>query len=144
MASELSTWDVATVAVYFVVLLGVAYLVSDRNQKEGTRTEEDGNGPEGENGDGYFLAHHSVSWWAVAASLFASNIGAEHFVGLAGTAARSGVAVGFYEWGAMICLLLLGYFYLPVYNLAGVSTTPEYLKGRYLPPCTLDKCYWNK
>lgn len=137
MASELSTWDVATVAVYFVVLLGVAYLVSDRNQKEGTRTEEDGNGPEGENGDGYFLAHHSVSWWAVAASLFASNIGAEHFVGLAGTAARSGVAVGFYEWGAMICLLLLGYFYLPVYNLAGVSTTPEYLKGRYNDQCKM-------
>lgn len=137
MPSELSTWDVATVLLYFVVLLGVAYWVSDKKHVDGTRNQGEGREEETEGGDGYFLAHHSVSWWAVAASLFASNIGAEHFVGLAGTAARSGVAVGFYEWGAMLCLLLLGYFYLPVYNLAGVSTTPEYLKGRYNDQCKM-------
>lgn len=60
------------------------------------------------------MAEKSVPWWAVGASLFASNIGTEHFVGLAGNSARQGIAVGFFELGSIPCVLFLGFFFLPV------------------------------
>ena len=67
----------------------------------------------------------------VAASLFSSNIGSGHFVGIAGTAADNGLAVGAFEWNAMIVLLMLGWIFLPVYVAAGISTMPEYLLERF-------------
>ncbi|KAL4223186.1 hypothetical protein ACF0H5_016658 [Mactra antiquata] len=79
----------------------------------------------------YFLAGRSMVWWPVGASLFASNIGSEHFVGLAGTGAASGIAIVLYEWMSMPLVLLLGWFFLPVYISAGVYTLPEYLQKRF-------------
>jgi SSS family transporter len=67
----------------------------------------------------------------VAASLFSSNIGSGHFVGLAGTAAANGLAVGAFEWNAMVILLVLGWLFLPVYTAGGISTMPEYLRERF-------------
>ena len=67
----------------------------------------------------------------VAASLFSSNIGSGHFIGIAGTAAANGLAVGAFEWNAMIVLLILGWIFLPVYVAAGISTMPEYLLERF-------------
>ncbi|XP_019950678.1 sodium/glucose cotransporter 2-like isoform X1 [Paralichthys olivaceus] len=80
---------------------------------------------------GYFLAGRSMSWWPVGASLFASNIGSGHFVGLAGTGAASGIAVGGFEWNALFIVLLLGWLFVPVYLTAGVITMPQYLKKRF-------------
>lgn len=81
----------------------------------------------------YFLAEKSVAWWAVAASLFASNIGSEHFIGLAGTSASEGIAVGWFEWAAIPPLMLLAYVFLPLYIKARVNTMPDYLEKRYGP-----------
>ncbi|XP_076000030.1 sodium/glucose cotransporter 2 isoform X3 [Genypterus blacodes] len=80
---------------------------------------------------GYFLAGRSMTWWPVGASLFASNIGSGHFVGLAGTGAASGIAVGAFEWNALFIVLLLGWLFVPVYLTAGVITMPQYLKKRF-------------
>ncbi|XP_018598372.1 sodium/glucose cotransporter 2 isoform X2 [Scleropages formosus] len=80
---------------------------------------------------GYFLAGRTMVWWPVGASLFASNIGSGHFIGLAGTAAVSGIAVGGFEWNALFIVLLLGWLFVPVYLTAGVITMPQYLKKRF-------------
>ncbi|KPP71908.1 Sodium/glucose cotransporter 2-like [Scleropages formosus] len=79
---------------------------------------------------GYFLTVIGVGIW-VGASLFASNIGSGHFIGLAGTAAVSGIAVGGFEWNALFIVLLLGWLFVPVYLTAGVITMPQYLKKRF-------------
>lgn len=70
-------------------------------------------------------------WWPVGASLFASNIGSGHFVGLAGTGAASGLAVAGFEWNALFVVLLLGWVFAPVYLTAGVITMPQYLRKRF-------------
>ncbi|XP_005751772.1 sodium/glucose cotransporter 2 isoform X1 [Pundamilia nyererei] len=80
---------------------------------------------------GYFLAGRTMTWWPVGASLFASNIGSGHFVGLAGTGAAGGIAVGGFEWSALFIVLLLGWLFVPVYLTAGVITMPQYLKKRF-------------
>ncbi|XP_012728107.2 sodium/glucose cotransporter 2 [Fundulus heteroclitus] len=80
---------------------------------------------------GYFLAGRSMAWWSVGPSLFASNIGSGHFVGLAGTGAAGGIAVGGFEWNALFIVLLLGWLFVPVYLTAGVITMPQYLKKRF-------------
>ncbi|CAH8514716.1 unnamed protein product [Schistosoma intercalatum] len=72
-----------------------------------------------------------MTWLPVGASLFASNIGSEHFIGLAGSGAAAGIAVGAFELNASILLQLLGWVFLPVYIASGVFTLPEYMKKRY-------------
>ncbi|KFV71066.1 Sodium/glucose cotransporter 2, partial [Dryobates pubescens] len=73
---------------------------------------------------GYFLAGRSMAWGPVGASLFASNIGSGHFVGLAGTGAAGGIAVGGFEWSGMFIVLLLGWIFVPIYMRAGVRQLP--------------------
>ncbi|XP_010602170.1 sodium/glucose cotransporter 1 isoform X3 [Fukomys damarensis] len=80
---------------------------------------------------GFFLAGRSMSWWPIGASLFASNIGSGHFVGLAGTGAASGIAIGGSEWNALIVVVVLGWVFVPIYIKAGVVTMPEYLRKRF-------------
>lgn len=70
-------------------------------------------------------------WWPIGASLFASNIGSGHFVGIAGTAAAAGIAIGGFEWNALIVVVILGWLFVPIYIKAGVVTMPEYLKKRF-------------
>uniref|UniRef100_T1JG24 Sodium/myo-inositol cotransporter n=1 Tax=Strigamia maritima TaxID=126957 RepID=T1JG24_STRMM len=81
--------------------------------------------------NGYFLAGRYMTWLPVGASLFASNIGSEHFIGLAGAGAASGIAVGAFEMNAGIVLQVLGWVYLPVYIASKVSTLPEYMSKRF-------------
>ncbi|NXX51659.1 SC5A1 protein, partial [Tricholaema leucomelas] len=80
---------------------------------------------------GFFLAGRSMVWWPIGASLFASNIGSGHFVGIAGTAAAGGIAIGGYEWNALIFVVVLGWLFVPIYIKAGVVTMPEYLRKRF-------------
>jgi SSS family solute:Na+ symporter len=83
----------------------------------------------------YFLADRSVGWVAVGASLFASNISSEHFIGLAGSGASSGLAVGSFEWLAVFMCIILGWVFVPFYLRSGVYTMPEFLERRYGPAC---------
>ncbi|XP_072125566.1 sodium/myo-inositol cotransporter 2 isoform X3 [Mobula birostris] len=80
---------------------------------------------------GYFLAGKDMVWWPIGASLFASNVGSGHFIGLAGTGAASGIAVSAYEFNAMFILILLAWLFLPIYVAAQVNTMPEYLRKRF-------------
>ncbi|XP_076743192.1 sodium/glucose cotransporter 1-like isoform X2 [Maylandia zebra] len=70
-------------------------------------------------------------WWPIGASLFASNIGSVHFVGIAGTGAASGIAIGGFEWNALFAIVILGWIFVPIYIRAGIITMPEYLKKRF-------------
>ncbi len=116
----LTTLDWVMVAAYFLVVFVVALAVSGRSA---TR----------ESAEGYFLSSRNAGWFIVGSSLFASNIGAEHLVGLAGAGAAGGVAVGQFEILASLVLLLLAWFFVPFYLRSGVFTMPEFLERRYSP-----------
>ncbi len=109
--------DWIVIAMYFVLLLGIAAWVMSKKQKD---TQD------------YFLAGRNVGWFVVGASIFASNIGSEHLVGLAGAGADSGMPMAHYELHAWI-VLLLGWVFLPFYARSGVFTMPEFLERRYSP-----------
>jgi SSS family solute:Na+ symporter len=111
----MATLDWLVIAAYFVVLLGIAWWVILR----GKDTAED-----------YFLSGRSLGWLVVGASIFASNIGSEHLVGLAGSGATSGVAMAHYELHAW-CLLVLGWVMVPFYLRSRVYTMPEFLERRF-------------
>lgn len=112
--------DILVIAAYFIAVGAVGYWSSRRSQKST---------------DAYFLAGHEVGWMAIGASLFSSNISAEHFIGLAGSGAASGLAVGQFEWLACFILLLLGWVFVPFYIRTGVFTMPEFLERRYNRGC---------
>ncbi|MFO7901555.1 MAG: sodium:solute symporter [Pirellulaceae bacterium] len=109
--------DWLVVAAYFALLGGVAVWVV--RQKQDSSAD-------------YFLAGRNQGWFVVGASLFASNIGSEHLVGLAGAGASSGVAMAHYELHAW-CLLVLGWVLVPFYARSAVYTMPEFLERRYSP-----------
>src|SRR5436853_5685843 len=114
--SNLHAFDLVVIAGYFLILLGIGYWAARREKNVSAD---------------YFLASRDVGWFAVGASLFASNIGSEHLVGLAGTGAASGLAVGHFEWLACLILLLLGWLFVPFYLRSGVYTMPEFLERRF-------------
>ena len=116
--SNLHAFDITVIAGYFLILLGIGYWAARREKNVSAD---------------YFLASRDVGWFAVGASLFASNIGSEHLVGLAGTGAASGLAVGHFEWLACLILLLLGWLFVPFYLRSGVYTMPEFLERRFNP-----------
>src|SRR4051794_9117212 len=116
--SNLSSVDLLVIAAYFLLLAAIAWWAAKREKNVSAD---------------FFLASRDVGWLAVGASLFASNIGSEHLVGLAGTGAASGLAVGHFEWLASFILLLLGWLFVPFYLRSGVYTMPEFLERRYNP-----------
>lgn len=111
--------DLVIIAVYFVIVFGIGFYFS---RKE--RTSED-----------YFLAGRNIGWFAIGASLFVSNISTEHFIGLAGSGATSGLAAGNFEWEASVILLLLGWVFVPFYLRSNVFTMPEFLERRFNRNC---------
>ncbi len=119
--STLATLDWIVIAGYFAVVFAVAGWAWKTQSKRGDTPAE------------YFLAGRNVGWFVVGASLFVSNIGSEHLIGLAGTGANSGVAVAQFELLASLILLLLGWFFVPFYIKSGVYTMPEFLERRYSP-----------
>ncbi|GAB1288744.1 Sodium/glucose cotransporter 4 [Apodemus speciosus] len=114
---NLHTYDIVVVVIYFVFVLAVGIWSSIRASR-GTI-------------GGYFLAGRSMTWWPIGASLMSSNVGSGLFIGLAGTGAAGGLAVGGFEWNATFLLLALGWIFVPVYIAAGVVTMPQYLKKRF-------------
>ena len=115
--SVLATADWIVIAGYFLVIMGLAWWVI--RQKTDTTTD-------------YFLAGRHLGWLIVGASIFASNIGSEHLVGLAGSGATDGVALAHYELHAW-CLLVLGWVMVPFYMRSKVFTMPEFLERRFSP-----------
>ena len=114
---DVATLDWVVIAAYFVILLGLAWWVIRRGR---------------DTADDYFLAGRNLGWFVVGASIFASNIGSEHLVGLAGAGATSGVALAHYELHAW-CLLVLGWVLIPFYARSKVFTMPEFLEKRFSP-----------
>lgn len=112
--------DWLVLAGYFVFVFGVAAWATFRRQED-----------EGPESTSYFLAGRHAGWLVIGASLFASNIGSEHLVGLAGSGFSSGVPVAQYEVIATLMLLLLGWVFVPFYLASGVTTMPEFLERRY-------------
>lgn len=117
----LESIDIAIIAVYFVVIFGIGFYFAKRE-----RTSED-----------YFLAGRNVGWFAIGASLFVSNISTEHFIGLAGSGATTGLAVGHFEWLACLILLILGWVFVPFYLRSNVFTMPEFLERRFNRECSV-------
>ncbi|MFO7447391.1 MAG: sodium:solute symporter [Ignavibacteriaceae bacterium] len=115
--STLHMVDWLVVAGYFAIILGLAWWVI----KKRSNTSTD-----------YFLAGRHLGWFIVGASIFASNIGSEHLVGLAGSGATDGVAMAHYELHAW-CLLILGWIMVPFYMRSKVFTMPEFLERRFSP-----------
>src|SRR3989440_11852927 len=117
----LETVDLVIIGIYFAIVFGIGFYFS---RKE--RTSED-----------YFLAGRDIGWFAIGASLFVSNISTEHFIGLAGSGATSGLAVGHFEWLACLILLILGWVFLPFYLRSNVFTMPEFLERRFNRNCAV-------
>ncbi len=113
--TNFTTLDWVVVGIYFAALFAVAIWAITRKSKDTTD---------------YFLAGRNVGWFVVGASIFASNVGSEHVVGLAGTGFKSGMPMAHYELHAWI-VLLLGWLFLPFYARSGVFTMPEFLERRF-------------
>ena len=120
-SSLLQPLDWGVIAIYFAILVAVSWWVIRKN----TATADD-----------YFLAGRHLEWWIVGASIFASNIGSEHVVGLAGSGATDGVAMAHYELHAW-CLLVLAWVLVPFYMRTRVYTMPEFLEKRFSPSSRL-------
>src|SRR6059058_1435134 len=114
-STQLTGIDWIVIAIYFAILLVVAWWVV----RKGKDSAAD-----------YFLAGRNLGWWVIGASIFASNIGSEHVVGLAGAGATSGVALAHYELHAW-CLLVLAWVFVPFYMRSRVFTMPEFLERRF-------------
>lgn len=120
MLGKLTMLDVVIVGIYFGVVFWIGWWASRTSQADSKS---------------YFLGGGGIGWMAIGASLFASNISAEHFIGLAGSGAAGGLAVGQFEWLACFILLILGWFFVPFYLRTGVFTMPEFLERRYNRGC---------
>jgi len=116
--STLTGIDWIAIACYFAILACVAWWVIKRSK---------------DNATDYFLAGRNLGWWVIGASIFASNIGSEHIVGLAGSGAKDGVALAHYELHAW-CLLVLAWVFVPFYARSLVFTMPEFLERRFSAP----------
>jgi SSS family solute:Na+ symporter len=117
----LAPLDLAIIAIYFVIVFCIGLYFA---RKERTSTD-------------YFLASRDIGWFFIGASLFVSNISTEHFIGLSGTGASSGLAVGHFEWLACLMLLILGWVFVPFYLRTNVFTMPEFLERRFNRQCAV-------
>ena len=118
MEHTLSLADYLVIASYFVIIFGIAWYVTKKENS-------------GENSTNYFLGGRNLGWFAIGASLFASNIGSEHLIGLAGSGANGMFPEAQFEILAALILLLLGWVFVPFYMRTGVYTMPEFLEKRY-------------
>jgi SSS family solute:Na+ symporter len=119
MRNNLTTLDLL---VFFVYLIGVSaygFYIYKSKQKAEQSTKD------------YFLAEGSLTWWAIGASMIASNISAEQFIGMSGSGFKLGVAIAAYEWVAALVLIVVAVFFMPVYLKEKIFTMPQFLEQRY-------------
>jgi len=115
----LATKDYIVFFLYFIIIVGYGFWIYNRKKKEQTSSKD------------YFLAEGSLTWWAIGASLIASNISAEQFIGMSGSGFKMGLAIATYEWMAAITLVIVAVFFMPVYLKNKIFTMPQYLNKRY-------------
>lgn len=116
LVGNISDIDFGVILAYFAITVGLGIWASRRR---------------GDSSANYFLAGRNVGWIAIGASLFATNISSEHFIGLAGSGAARGLAVGNFEWMATIFIMMLGWIFVPIYLHSGIFTIPEFLEKRF-------------
>ncbi|WP_143305875.1 sodium:solute symporter family transporter [Chitinophaga vietnamensis] len=119
MKNVLSTGDVIVFVIYFCIVAAYGYWIYQRKKKSSTDTKD------------FFLAEGSLTWWAIGASLIASNISAEQFIGMSGDGYFVGIAVAAYEWIAAVALIIIAVWFIPVYLKNRIYTMPQFLKTRY-------------
>jgi SSS family solute:Na+ symporter len=115
----LVTQDYLVFFAYFVIIVGYGFWIYNRKKKAQTSSND------------YFLAEGSLTWWAIGASLIASNISAEQFIGMSGSGFKLGLAIATYEWMAAATLIIVAVFFMPVYLKNKIFTMPQYLNKRY-------------
>src|SRR4051812_35685972 len=111
--------DYVVFFIYFVIVASYGYWIYRKKRKAVTDTKD------------FFLAEGSLTWWAIGASLIASNISAEQFIGMSGEGFFLGIAVAAYEWIAAIALIIVAVWFIPVYLKNKIYTMPQFLKTRY-------------
>ncbi len=111
--------DYLVFILYFLIVSSYGYWVYRRKKKQVTDTKD------------FFLAEGSLTWWAIGASLIASNISAEQFIGMSGEGYFVGIAVAAYEWIAAIALIIIAVWFIPIYLKNKIYTMPQFLKTRY-------------
>src|ERR1700755_1447390 len=116
---KLQTQDYIVFLIYFVIVAAYGYWVYQKKKKAQTDSKD------------FFLAEGSLTWWAIGASLIASNISAEQFIGMSGDGFFVGIAVSAYEWIAAVALIIIAIWFMPVYLKNKIYTMPQFLKTRY-------------
>src|SRR5688572_9932207 len=111
--------DYVVFLVYFIVVSTYGYYVYKKKRKSSSDSRD------------FFLAEGSLTWWAIGASLIASNISAEHFIGMSGSGFALGLAISTYEWMAAATLIIVAIFFIPVYLKNKIYTMPQFLAKRY-------------
>ena len=119
MNNKLVFADYLVFIIYFLVVAGYGYWIYQRKKKKVADTHD------------FFLAEGSLTWWAIGASLIASNISAEQFIGMSGNGFFVGIAVSAYEWIAALALVIVAVWFMPVYLKNKIFTMPQFLKMRY-------------
>ncbi len=119
MNKNLTTIDLVVFVIYFIIVAGYGYYIYNRRK----RNEHDAKA--------FFLAEGTLTWWAIGASLIASNISAEQFIGMSGEGFFLGIAVAAYEWIAAVALIVVAIWFIPVYLKNHIYTMPQFLKTRY-------------
>ena len=123
--------DYVVFFVYFIAVSSYGYWIYVRKKKAETDSKD------------FFLAEGSLTWWAIGASLIASNISAEQFIGTSGSAFAMGLAISSYEWMAAATLLIVAIFFLPIYLRNKIYTMPQFLSQRYSPTvATIMAVFW--
>jgi len=119
MRNNLTTLDILVFLVYLIGVSAYGYYIYQRKRTKEQTTKD------------YFLAEGSLTWWAIGASMIASNISAEQFIGMSGSGFKVGVAVAAYEWVAAIVLIIVAVFFMPVFLKEKIFTMPQFLEQRY-------------
>jgi SSS family solute:Na+ symporter len=117
--NTLSINDYIVFFLYFIIIVGYGFWIYNKKKKAVTDSND------------YFLAEGSLTWWAIGASLIASNISAEQFIGMSGSGFKMGMAIATYEWMAAFTLIIVAVFFMPVYLKNKIFTMPQFLKQRY-------------
>src|SRR5215203_544166 len=115
----LQTADYIVFFIYFILISTYGYYVYNRKKAKTTDSKE------------FFLAEGSLTWWAIGASLIASNISAEHFIGMSGSGFALGLAISTYEWMSAATLVIVAVFIIPIYLKNKIYTMPQFLARRY-------------
>lgn len=131
MGKQLESLDYVVFLIYFVIVASYGYWIY-RRKKSASASASD-----------FFLAEGALTWWAIGASLIASNISAEQFIGMSGSGFAMGLAIASYEWMAAATLLVVAVFFLPTYLRNKIYTMPQFLEKRYSPlVATIMAVFW--